>query len=201
MKLCNILLVFVMMALCACRSDKLVIFAPSTVSVIEDEWIDDPSLVPLAKEDIFYCGERYRVVGDFNGDGIDDMALSLGECGGMRGDFSGYALYLGRADGKFKRVGEIGAYASSLRVEKLWGWDKPDRLWWQSRMGGSRSYIHCAVVSDEGVKKEGALYVYGLGDGGTALGNSLVTLCSQRGDVDLRVEKSKTVDGIVTWHP
>ena len=46
----------------------------STVLEIGEEWIDDPSLVPFDTSELS-C-ERIRVVGDFNGDGIDDMALS-----------------------------------------------------------------------------------------------------------------------------
>jgi FG-GAP repeat. len=91
----------------------------------EDEWIDDPSLAALP-DDEYSNRERDRVVGDFNGDGIDDMALSasrsLHGTGGNE-----ISIYLGRADGKFKKVAETLVQPFSIYVQKRY--DDQRRLW------------------------------------------------------------------------
>lgn len=69
-------------------------------------------------------------------------------------------------------------------------------------MGGSAGYVRYTslVGEDFGTLESGALYVR-VGDGGSDLHKSIVTLCSPPGDAYLRVEKSETIGDTVTWKP
>lgn len=58
------------------RISIVIILPLAAVSVTGSEWIEDPSLQPTVKDDI-HCGERTRLLADFNADGIQDMAISV----------------------------------------------------------------------------------------------------------------------------
>ena len=53
----------------------LIVSILTTVSTLSQDLIDDPSQFPLQK-DQFMCGERYRLIGDINIDGLNDLILS-----------------------------------------------------------------------------------------------------------------------------
>ena len=61
--------------------------------------------------------ERYRIVDDFNNDGIEDVALSyeINMFGNAGGHFS---LYLGKSGGGFRAVGYFFAHPSAINLQK-----------------------------------------------------------------------------------
>lgn len=79
----------------------------------------NPSMIPPVEipEESWRSRERYRLVEDFNNDGIDDVALSyetsmFGNAGGH------FFLYLGMRDGTYKEIGSFFAHPLAINLEK-----------------------------------------------------------------------------------
>ena len=167
-----------------------------SVAKSKDEWIDDPSLAarPLIPVDEYSSRERWRVVGDFNGDGIEDMALSISISANGTGG-NGFSIYLGRADGKFKKIAETWVKRGSFNVQER---DGQYCLWAYYRLGPLDGTFECYHLGRENLQYvEKIPWEFDLYDIEPTYpeGYKLASKAT------LRLEISKTVSDTVTWYP
>lgn len=82
----------------------------------------DPSMIPLEKipGESWTTGERYRLVADFNNDGIMDIALSF-DTGMFGNGFGQFFLYLGTRDGRYREIGLFSTYPLSMVLKRVKG--------------------------------------------------------------------------------
>jgi len=163
----------------------------------EKKWISDPSAEALPIENLgsIIRGERYRVLGDFNGDGKDDIALSeptpLGTGGGT------FVLYLGDGKGKYRELGVFSGNVGAVAIEKRW---KVNRIWTYSHCSGSEGEIGYWEITEKGISEYHHLTIFP-GDAGTEMGRAIQSAVFDHSDVKLKIERSKTRDGKVQWKP
>jgi hypothetical protein len=155
----------------------------------------DPSDTPLPDNGISNR-ERYRVLGDFNGDGLRDFALSqsLSLFGNGGGPFD---VYLADSRGGFRRIGETSCFPSGMVVEEYWRFN---RLWVFRKMGGSEGYLGYHEIRDSTMTEFRSIEVFP-GDGGTRIGNAILDAVMANSDVRLEIQMSKTVGDSVIWLP
>ena len=174
----------------------LVLFAD--VSMAAKPWIDDPSANPLRKAEgeTWRSSERYRILADFNGDGIEDLALSYDTSlfGNGGGHFS---IYLRNAEGKYQEYDDFGAHpsANSIALEK---WGKEIRLWTYLHGGGGTGSLGYYEVTEEGLSERRSIETHP-GDSGTAMGNAIIKAVFENSYVNFTVQQSTTVDGKIEW--
>lgn len=165
----------------------------------------DPSLVACddPTERALYV-ERYRILVDLDGDGVDDMLLSGSpdEFGRASGP---WAVYLNRA-GDFAEVGEIWAHPMAIAFE-------PDharihnnpkerwfaRIWVYMRLSGRAGVLGYYRVGADTVGEMVGSEIYP-GDGGTAMGNAQYEATFKNSTIPFTMQLSTTgEDGKVTW--
>ncbi|MBN1423450.1 hypothetical protein JXA88_02735 [Candidatus Fermentibacteria bacterium] len=157
------------------------------------EWSDDPSIRAVAKDDI-HSGERFRMLADFNSDGIQDMALScdmrsFGNAGGQ------FTLYLGNATGKYRKYGEFFAHTMAVSLEKI---GTQVRLWTYCRLGGWIGQIGYYEVFEDTLSEYHSITIHP-GDSGSKMGNAIYEAVIKSSDLPITVERSVTKNGVVKW--
>ncbi len=154
---------------------------------------NDPSLMPLPKIEKM-SGERYRILGDFNCDGIEDMALSvdISLFGNAGGDFD---IYLRDNKDNLRKYASIFLHLKAIAIEKI---GENVRLWAYRRSGGWIGDIGYYEVKAEGLSDYKSITIHP-GDSGTEMGNAIYEAVFKNSAVEFRVEKSKTVNGAVNW--
>jgi len=166
----------------------------------------DPSLKAFEDptEEAKYA-ERYRVLVDLDGDGVEDMLLSGSpdEFGTMGGSWT---VYLNR-ESDFVEVGEIWAHPMAIAFEPDQARIHNDpkihrfaRIWVYLKSSGSSGGLGYYRVGRESVDKMGGIEIYP-GDGGTALGNAIYEATFKNSVIPFTMQHSKTdEDGKVTWN-
>jgi hypothetical protein len=165
----------------------------------------DPSLKPYpdptgkAK-----YSERYRILADLDGDGVDDMLLSGSpdEFGKMGGPWT---VFLSRK-GDYKKIGEIWAHPMALAIEpdraRIYKDPKMHRfarIWVYLRASGSDGSFGYYRVGRDSVDKLNSIEIYP-GDGGTDLGNAIYKATFKDSPIPFMLQRSITgEDGKVTW--
>ncbi len=158
----------------------------------------DPSMIPLEKipEEPWRSRERYRLVADFNNDGIDDVALSydtsmFGNAGGQ------FFLYLGKGDGTYREIGSFFAHPLAINLKKTITGEGTVTTYARSN-AGSGFIVEERITSvgifmvnrkliqpgDAGVPEDQKLY-------GDLFGNA----------TRIKAEISETKDNVVMWKP
>jgi hypothetical protein len=170
----------------------LISVVPDTIG---ENPMSDPSASPLLRID-GSAGERYRVLGDFNGDGREDMMLSediadIGQAGIK------LYLYLRDTTDNYLLRDSVFTKPTTLAVEKFW---KGSRLWIYSRRDAQTGIIACSEVSDSGLTGWRSLVIYP-GDGGTSIGNGIFKAVFDNPDSRLELQKSRTEGDTVNWLP
>ncbi|MBN1211933.1 MAG: hypothetical protein JXA92_05090 [candidate division Zixibacteria bacterium] len=155
----------------------------------------DPSARPLLRKDST-IGERFRVLGDLNCDGREDMVLS--------DDIADFAqmgiklfLYLQDTAGNYILYDSIFAKPGSLAVENYW---KGPRLWTYVRKNAQSGILSCSEISDSGLTDWHSMVIYP-GDGGTDIGNGILKAVFDNSDSRLEIQKSQTEGDRVNWLP
>ncbi len=161
-------------------------------------WVVDPSAAPpphSAGEE-GATGERYRILGDFDGDGVEDMAVS-GEADLFGNGGGSFTLYLRNADGKYRDRGTFWAHpaADAIAIER---WNHAVRLWTYSHAGGGIGGIGYYDLTENGLSEFHQLTIHP-GDSGTKIGNAIVRAVFENSDARLRVQQSYTTDGKIEW--
>ncbi len=151
------------------------------------------SITPLSKTEGM-SGERYRILGDFNCDGIEDMALSVDVSffGNAGGDFD---IYLRDNKSNLRKYASIFLHYRAIAIEKI---GENVRLWVYRRCGGWIGDIGYYEVKAEGLSDYKSITIYP-GDSGTGMGNAIYGAVLKNSAVEFRVEKSETVNGKVNW--
>jgi hypothetical protein len=172
----------------------LLIVLMANLSIASEIWTDDPSVLPLMTEE--GIGERYRMLGDFNGDGIEDMALSydINLFGNGGGEF---ILYLQNKNKKYREYGKflVHPYGDAVAIEK---WGKETRLWTYSHGGGGIGDLRCYIVSGENLSDPEGLTIHP-GDSGTGMGNAIYDAVFKNSNVKIKVQRSVRKEGKVQW--
>jgi len=177
----------------------LMISVGTFAAAAPQEWVDDPSAVPLPRiegEMHFRSGERWRFRGDFNDDGVEDVALSMdtksfGNGGGI------FDLYLGNSNGKYMNIGSFHAHPSEawIALEK---YHEGPRLWTYLHGGSARGSLGYYEINDSTMSEVQAMIIHP-GDHGTNMGKAIVRAVFDNSDGKFTLERSETVDGIVRW--
>ncbi len=154
---------------------------------------DDPSSKPIVEEGQIY--ERFRILGDFNNDGIEDMALSnvISSFGNAGGNFE---IYLRDQQGNFILHGSMFCHPLAIAVENS---PKNPRIWAYLRSGGGSGRIGYYEVKKQGLTQFQGITIYP-GDGGTEISNHTYRVLGKT-DSKLTIEKSTTTNGKVQWKP
>jgi len=154
----------------------------------------DPSSIPL--KSINGIAERYRIIADFNQDGILDLALSynvnfFGNGGGQ------FTLYLGTDGAKYLNSGKFMAHpsASVIAIEK---WNGNSRLWTYLHGGGGIGSLGHYYISEKGLSDFQGITIHP-GDSGTKMGNAIIDAIFNHTDVPIEVQRSTTKDNNVVW--
>jgi len=166
--------------------------------------VDDPSAGPPphspGQEGVSWRaagdGERYRILGDFDGDGIEDMAVS-GDAGLFGNGGGSFTLYLRNADGKYRERGTFWSHptADAIAIER---WNHTVRLWTYSHAGGGIGGIGYYDLTENGLSEFHALTIHP-GDSGTRMGNAIYRAVFENSDARLRVQRSHAKDGKIEW--
>jgi len=166
---------------------------------------DDPSLTPLRSWVVpGEFSERFRILVDLDGDGVNDLLLSGGpEAFGMAG--GPWEVYLNRR-GALIRVGEILAHPLAIAFEPDPGRIMKEvrdrryvRIWTYHRSSGSEGALGYFVVRENAVDALKSIEIYP-GDGGTSLGNAIYDATFTHSPIPFTMERSVTsADGKVTW--
>jgi len=160
-------------------------------------WISDPSAKPLPRQE-FPPQRRFRILADFNGDGIEDMALStdtrmFGNAGGW------FSLYLGNGEGKYREYDGFFAHPLAISLERR---HEMVRLWTYHRGGGASGMLGFRRVEEAGLSAYERIQIHP-GDGGTRMGNAMMDAVFDNSDIPILVESGDMVDGEEVWsrHP
>lgn len=158
-----------------------------------NSWISDPSK-KIPNQTPYHQGERYRIVADFNADGIQDMALSFdtklfGTGGGH------FDLFIQNEKGLFQKQGEFFTSPSSVSIEKV---GNKTRIWTFSPGGGSAGTLAYLVLSDGKLSAPKSIKI-SPGDSGTSLGNAVYDAVFKNSTHPIFVEKSEANNGTITW--
>jgi len=156
-------------------------------------WIDDPSEdFPRSPEGEI---DRWtRLIGDFNVDGVPDLALSLphrlnGNAGGIN------TVYLGREDGKFRKIGQFFGWIHSLALEQV---GPTVYFWTYSRAGGNIGYVGYHVLADNQWSEFHKLEIHP-GDGGGTISNRVLHAVFEESDIPFTIESLLIKDGAPVW--
>jgi len=149
--------------------------------------------------------ERYRILVDLDGDGVNDMLLSGSpdEFGTMGGPWT---VYLNR-EGDFVEVGEVWAHTMAIAFEPDQARISNDpktrrhaRIWVYLKSSGSNGSLGYYGVGEDSVDKATGVTIYP-GDGGTELGRRLYEATFKQSPIPFTMERSTTTEtGKVTWN-
>jgi hypothetical protein len=165
----------------------------------------DPSLEPLPdptgqKKHV----ERFRILTDLDGDGVDDLLLSGGpETFGTMG--GPWEVHLSRK-GEYVRIGEITAHPLAIAFEPDQAKHQKDlklrryaRIWAYLKSSGSAGSYGYYRVGEDSVDEMLSIEIHP-GDGGTALGNAIYDATFKNSPIPFTVQRSQTGDdGKVIW--
>jgi len=104
-----------------------------------EPWIDDPSVIPAPSNGV-WNPERERYYTDFNNDGISDLLL------GVHRDWR-YTLYLGNAEGKYKKYAVFHGLAH-FSVENK---EKGTALFWRHLWDADTLQFGYHTITDKGI--------------------------------------------------
>lgn len=168
----------------------IVLLTTSMPCVQSAEQAEDPSLVPLLEHD----GEpaiRIRVFGDFNLDGVRDIAVSES----MRNvSQNGLMLTIFLCDslGNYAEYGTFYGFPENLSKVERDG--RSTRLWTRGHVSATESVIGYKIMTDSGFIDGDRMTVFG-GDGGGAISNSVQSAIISNPAVRLVVERYRIVEG------
>ncbi len=163
------------------------------LACLAGEWIEDPSAVPLLHDE-GQSAERYRILADFNGNGIMDMALScsvslFGNAGGQ------FTVYIQNEDGRFRRLGQFFGNPMALALERV---GENIRLWTYVRGGGWIGQIGFYKVKEDGLSEYHGVTIHP-GDSGTKMGRAIYEAVMTNSDLPITIEISKTEGEKIKW--
>jgi len=171
-----------------------VVFITANSVAVCEMLINDPSGVSITTE--LGISDRYRILGDFNVDGIEDMAISadMNQFGSGGGEFT---IYLCNAGGEYRKYGTFWSHPAveTIAIEK---WGQNISLWTYSHLGGGTGSIGYYGMGEKGMSDRSSIIIHP-GDSGTAMGNALVESVFKNSDVVFKLERSTTRDGKVEW--
>ena len=149
--------------------------------------------------------ERYRIIVDLDGDGMDDMLLSgsLDEFGTMGGP---WAVHLNQ-DGDYKRIGEVWAHPLAIAFEPDQSRIHTDpkthrfaRVWVYLKASGRAGSFGYFRVGKDSVDEMASIEIYP-GDGGTDIGRAVYEAAFKKSPIPFKIQRSTTADdGAVTWN-
>jgi hypothetical protein len=160
------------------------------------EWIPDPSRVPLEGERI-PPEERFRLLTDVDGDGIEDMILSLGldNFGNGGGPCE---LYLRNKEGLCKYV--CGMRSGLVAIEHVDLEYQTSRIWTAGK-GDTRYEIlleALTIKNGKAIKKE-VCTVFTETDGNGKISQNISDSVSGHSDAPIYREWSTTTNNTVMW--
>ncbi len=163
------------------------------LSARASEWIPDPSMVPSPRGPL-HCGERFRLIADFNGDGIPDLALSsdtseFGNAGGV------FTLYLQNERGLYREHGQFRTNPETVSLERI---GPKVRLWLFHRLGGWIGQIGFHEGGEDGLSDFRGITIHP-GDSGTPMGRAMAEAVFRNSDLPIQIQLSVTQDGVVRW--
>ena len=121
----------------------------SALKPYEYEGLDPSFLAPCGRggDEVKW----YRFIADFDGDGLDDVALSSPDASGRYGEE--FSLYLQQTNGLYRYAGWFGAYAmlNRIRVEHIDdGWGKT-KIWSSHFSGSGNEFgLACEEIGRDG---------------------------------------------------
>ena len=164
----------------------------------DDTPVPDPSGIPQINIFDQPVQERARFVADFDGDGLEDIALAAEpECFGTGGGI--FFLYLQTTNGLFRNVGDFGAFADDggVIVEHLKDADGPDgRIWTYSKHWGNSLIVSWHDIRDGKMAEEGRVELYTWGDIDGRITNLIFDNPSP---ASVRLEWGISTNGTVVW--
>ena len=155
--------------------------------------ISDPSRVPIIKTDRL-SGERFRVLADFNMDGLTDMALSDDMSTFGTGGI-GWKLYMADTSGMYRKYGTFFTKPRLISLERL---GSKIRMWTYGHISAQEGILACCRLGDTTFTECRSMVIHP-GDGGTEIGNEIMKAVFRNSDVPLRVQRSATENGEVKW--
>ena len=139
-------------------------------------------------------GERFRIIGDFNFDGLEDMALSevFINCGQAGCNFT---LYLADSAGNYNKYDDFFGWPGGTCLEKF---GKKVRLWQYHHVSAQEGMLGYCEITDMGFSECQGIFIFP-GDAGTKMGAAILSAVSDNCEGDLKVQRSITTDGVVEW--
>ncbi len=150
--------------------------------------------------------ERWRILTDLDGDGMQDMILSgdpamFGNAGGP------WDVYLNR-NGEFRCVGRIGAHPLAISIEPDQDRHEADfnkrryaRIWTYWHLSSASGALGYFRVGEETVDECRSVLIYA-GDAGTTLGNALYEAAFKNSAIPFTLQYSSTDnEGNMVWGP
>ena len=160
--------------------------------------VDDPSLAPVRSlENEGQFAERFRLLADFDRDGVMDMAVSqpIEDFGRMGGAFE---VFLASAEGDWTMVGVFFAHPKAISLESSRKKGRT-RLWTYLRGGGNYGGLGFFEISRKGVAEFEGIEITP-GDGGTTTGNAMYDAVFAHSELPAVMERSTTnAEGLVAW--
>lgn len=153
-------------------------------------------MVPLNMIDSVHFEERSRIRGDFNLDGLEDMALSdpfstIGQGGNL-----GYTIFLRDSSGLYKQFDHISTIWGRLAVEEV---GQTVHLWISGHIGGGQTWLGYYIMTDSGFAEGGGMVTF---PGPVPnISSAIYEAVFGNSDAEITVEHSRTTNGKVEWLP
>ena len=167
----------------------------------DDTPVPDPSGIPQTNDFGQIVQERARFVADFDGDGLEDIALAAEPECFSRGSGS-FFCYLQTTNGLFKEIGELSAYTweNGVVVEHLKEVGGPDgRLWTATSCGISCTFITIFDIKEKCVSSKQHLWLYSDGYGDNVSSDVAYTVIGHSSHTPVRLEWGIYTNGTVIW--
>jgi hypothetical protein len=161
----------------------------------------DPSSEP-ARDENGDIRQNWRFLADFDGDGLEDMAVSEA-CSFFGSGGGSFGLYLQETNGLYRGAGGFSAYAGadSIVIEHLKNAGGPDgRLWTRSRNGGVGSIVTCQDIEHKKLSWGRRLELYYGGTGEDISDCIEGSVFGHSSPIPVRLEWGGYTNGAVVWH-
>ena len=160
-----------------------------------DGVVDNPSAQPLAKQDEYSTGERFRILGDVNLDGSEDLILSddmatLGQ-GGIK-----FTIFLATDSNKFVQYDSYFGPLRIVSVEKSASGEI--RFWTYGRINAQQGTLFCHTMGPDGFSDGQSIRILS-GDGGSDIGRAMFDAVFKNSETTFKFQRSKTEGTTVHW--